>query len=138
MQLNPALKSLAEEEKTFQTAAPMLFGEEFAKRATNKVEVVKAIKKLSRPGEQHRKQDRVSITNPELITQMVVGVGTVAVSRQNWTPIAIGPMGPFLTSELDPWVQSRWTVFDCTVKVGPPSKLDPPVTTKHQEYVSVP
>ena len=25
-----------------------------------------------------------------------------------------------------------------TVRVGPPSKLDPPVTTKRQEYISVP
>lgn len=66
LQLNPVLKSLVEEEKTFQKAAPMLFGEEFAKRATDRVEAVKAIKKLSRPGEQeqHRKQDRVFNYHP--------------------------------------------------------------------------
>ena len=66
LQLNPALKSFTEEQKAFQNAAPMLFGEEFAKRATDRVEAVKAIKKLSRPGEQeqHRKQDRVFHYHP--------------------------------------------------------------------------
>ena len=80
LQLNPALKSLAEEEKAFQNAAPMLFGEEFAKRATDRVEAVKAIKKLSKPGEQdqHRRQVRnvFSITTPEFIMQTVAGAGT--------------------------------------------------------------
>ena len=51
LQLNPALKSLVEEDKAFQKAAPMLFGEEFAKCVTDRVEAVKAIKKLARPGE---------------------------------------------------------------------------------------
>ena len=67
------------------------------------------------------------------------------LSRQNWTPIEIGPMGPFLMSELDRGVHFRWIVLNRTVKVGPakvgPTKLDPPVTTKRQEYmeyVSVP
>ena len=61
LQLNPALKSLAEEESTFHKAAPMLFGDEFAKRATDRVEAVKAIKKLTRPRkqEQHCRQERV-------------------------------------------------------------------------------
>ena len=66
MQLNPALKSLAEEENAFNKAAPMLFGDEFAKRATDRVEAVKAIKKLARPGEQeqHRRQERVFMYHP--------------------------------------------------------------------------
>ena len=53
MNVNPALKSMAEEENVFQQAAPMLFGEEFAKKATDRVEGVKAIKKItySKPGE---------------------------------------------------------------------------------------
>ena len=61
LQLNPVLKSLAEEEIVFKTVAPMLFGEELAKRATDRVEAVKAIKRLTRPGEQaqFQKQGRV-------------------------------------------------------------------------------
>ena len=53
MNVNPALKSMAEEENAFQQAEPMLFGEEFAKKATDRVEAVKAIKKItySKPGE---------------------------------------------------------------------------------------
>ena len=42
MNVNPALKSIG---NAFQQAAPMLFGEEFAKKATDRVEAVKAIKK---------------------------------------------------------------------------------------------
>ena len=45
LNVNPTLKSMAEEVNTFQKAAPMLFGEEFAKKATDRVEAVKAIKK---------------------------------------------------------------------------------------------
>ena len=47
MNVNHALKSMAEEENTFQQAAPMLFGKEFAKKATDRVEAVKAIKKIT-------------------------------------------------------------------------------------------
>ena len=56
MNVNPALKSMAEEENTFQQAGPMLFGEEFAKKATDRVEAVKAIKKItySKPGEKRK------------------------------------------------------------------------------------
>ena len=46
LQLNPALKSLAEEDKGFQKAAPMLFGDQ--------VEAMKAAKKSTRPGEQEQ------------------------------------------------------------------------------------
>ena len=42
MNINPALKSMAEEENAFQQAAPKLFGVEFAKKATDRVEAVKA------------------------------------------------------------------------------------------------
>ena len=54
--VNPALKSTAEEENVFQQAAPMLFGEEFAKKATERVEAMKAIKKItySKPEEKHQ------------------------------------------------------------------------------------
>ena len=56
MNVNPALKSMAEEENAFQQAAPMLFGEEFAKKATERVEAVKAINKItfSKPGEKRQ------------------------------------------------------------------------------------
>ena len=47
MNVNPALKYMAHEENAFQQAAPMLFGKEFAKKATNRVETIKAIKKIS-------------------------------------------------------------------------------------------
>ena len=47
MNVNPTLKSMVEEENAFQQAAPMLFGEEFAKKATDRVEAVKAIKKIT-------------------------------------------------------------------------------------------
>ena len=68
LQLNPALKSLAEEQHAFSKAAPMLFGEEFAKRATDRVEAVKAIKKLNAPGEQeqHRRKERVFGYHPRI------------------------------------------------------------------------
>ena len=53
MNVNPALKSMANKENAFQQADPMLFGEEFAKKATDRVEAIKAIKKISyqKPGE---------------------------------------------------------------------------------------
>ena len=55
MNVNPALKSMANEENAFQQAAPMLFGEEFTKKATDRVEAIKAIKKITyqKPGEKH-------------------------------------------------------------------------------------
>ena len=56
MNVNPALKSMVEEENAFQQAVPMLFGEEFANKATDRVEAVKAIKKItySKPGEKRQ------------------------------------------------------------------------------------
>ena len=55
LNVNPTLKSMMEE-NAFQKAAPMLFGEEFAKKATDRVEALKAIKKISCPksGEKHQ------------------------------------------------------------------------------------
>ena len=56
MNVNPPLKSMAKEENVFQQVAPMLFGEEFAKKATVRVEAVKAIKKItySKSGETYQ------------------------------------------------------------------------------------
>ena len=56
MNVNPALKSMAEEENAFRQAAPILFGKEFAKKATVRVEAVKAIKKItySKPVEKYQ------------------------------------------------------------------------------------
>ena len=51
LKLNPSLKFMAEDGKNFTSAAPMLFGEEFAKQATTTVEQVKAMKKLNVPEE---------------------------------------------------------------------------------------
>ena len=47
MNLNPALKSMANDEKVFKTAAPMLFGDEFVAKATDRVEQLKAITKVA-------------------------------------------------------------------------------------------
>ena len=51
LKLNPSLKFMAEDNKSFVSAAPMLFGEEFAKQATTTVDQVKAMKKLNFPPE---------------------------------------------------------------------------------------
>ena len=51
LKLNPSLKFMAEDAKSFSSAAPMLFGEEFAKQATATVEQMKAMKKLNIPSE---------------------------------------------------------------------------------------
>ena len=51
LKLNPSLKFMAEDARSFSSAAPMLFGEEFAKQATATVEQVKATKKLNIPSE---------------------------------------------------------------------------------------
>ena len=47
LKLNPSLKFMAEDNKSFVSSAPMLFGEEFAKQVTTAVDQVKAMKKLS-------------------------------------------------------------------------------------------
>ena len=47
LKLNPSLKFMAEDNKSFASSAPMLFGKEFAKQATTTVDQVKAMKKLS-------------------------------------------------------------------------------------------
>ena len=56
MNVNSALKTMAEEEKGFQKAAPMLFGDEFAKLATERVEAVKPIKKLAKPPQEQQRK----------------------------------------------------------------------------------
>ena len=61
LKLNPSLKFMAEDGKSFASAAPMLFGEEFAKQATTIVEQVKAMKKLNVPFE---KKSLFSSYNP--------------------------------------------------------------------------
>ena len=50
LKLNPSLKFMAED-KSFESAAPLLFGEEFANSATTRVDQVKAMKKMSKPEE---------------------------------------------------------------------------------------
>ena len=51
---NPSLRFMADDCKNFSDAAPMLFGESFAKQATTTVKQVKAIKKLHIPSEKKR------------------------------------------------------------------------------------
>ena len=48
MNLNPALKSMTNDEKSFKNVAPMLFVDEFAKLATERVDQLKAISKFSK------------------------------------------------------------------------------------------
>lgn len=47
MNLNPSLKYMAIDEKFFRTATPMLFGNEFVAKATDRVEQLKAITKVA-------------------------------------------------------------------------------------------
>ena len=54
LKLNPSLKFIAENGKSFTSAAPMLFGEELAKQATTTVEQVKAMKKPNIPSEKKK------------------------------------------------------------------------------------
>ena len=67
LKLNPLLRFMAEDNKNFTTAAPMLFGEEFAKQATTTVEQVKAMKKLTITLEKRIFPD----TTPKVITAAV-------------------------------------------------------------------
>ena len=64
MNLNPALKSMANDEKSFKNAAPMLFGDEFAKLATERVDQLKAISKFSKP--EQKKSNRFFGYPPKL------------------------------------------------------------------------
>ena len=85
MNVNPALKTMAEEEKGFQNAAPMLFGEAFAKQATERVEAVKAIKKLSyNKTERERPQGRFSGYHPR--NQQTGRGGGYRGGRGRYTP----------------------------------------------------
>ena len=63
MNLNPALKSMANDEKSFKNAAPMLFGDEFAKLATERVDQLKAISKFSKP--EQKKSNRFFGYHPQ-------------------------------------------------------------------------
>ena len=62
MNLNPALKSMANDEKSFKNA-PMLFGDEFAKLATERVDQLKAISKCSKP--EQKKSNRFFEYHPQ-------------------------------------------------------------------------
>ena len=63
MNLNPALKSMANDKKSFKNAAPMLFGDEFAKLATERVDQLKAISKFSKP--EQKKSNRFFGYHPQ-------------------------------------------------------------------------
>ena len=72
MNLNPALKSMANDEKSFKNAAPMLFGDEFAKLATERVDQLKAISKFSKP--EQKKSNRFFLdTTPKTLPGEVAG-----------------------------------------------------------------
>ena len=74
--LNPPIKSMASDEKVFRKAAPMLFGDEFAKLATERVDQLKAISKFSKPAEQ--KKNRFLDPIPKIPPRVAAGVETEA------------------------------------------------------------
>ena len=76
MNLNPAIKSMASDEKVFRKAAPMLFGDEFAKLAAERVDQLKAISKFSKPAEQ--KRNHFLDPTPEIPPRAAAGVETEA------------------------------------------------------------
>ena len=74
MNLNPALKSMANDEKIFKAAAPMLFGDEFAAKAIDRVEQLKAITKVSTKPEQKKSTSCFFGYHPETTLRMATGV----------------------------------------------------------------
>ena len=65
MNLNPALKSMANDEKIFKAAAPMLFGDKFMAKATDRVEQLKAITKVTTKPQQKNLLAVFSATTPK-------------------------------------------------------------------------
>ena len=76
MNLNPPIKSMASDEKVFRKAAPMLFGDEFAKLETERVDQLKVISKFPKPAEQ--KRNCFSDPTPEIPPRVAPGVETEA------------------------------------------------------------
>ena len=74
MNLYPALKSMANNEKSFKNASPVLFEDEFAKLATERVDQLKAISKFSKP--EQKKLNCFSDTTPKTLLGEAAGVGT--------------------------------------------------------------
>ena len=85
MNINPALKSMAEEENAFQQVAPMLFGEEFAKKATDRVEAVKTIKKITFSKLGEKRQSRFLDTTPGISRTATGVVSEVAAGDSSCT-----------------------------------------------------
>ena len=73
MNLNPALKSMANDEKIFKAAAPMLFGNEFAAKATGRVEQLKAITKVTTKPEHKKSASRFFGYHPRTTLRMAAG-----------------------------------------------------------------
>ena len=71
MNLNLSLKSMTNDEKSFKKAAPMLFGDEFVKLATERVDQLKAISKFSKP--EQKKSNRFSDTTPKTLPGEAAG-----------------------------------------------------------------
>ena len=77
MNLNPALKSMVNDKKSFKNGVPMLFGDELAKLATERVDQLKAISKFSKP----EKQTIFRTSPPKLLDS---GCGGGNKSGQEW------------------------------------------------------
>ena len=61
--LNPVLKSMANDKKSFKNGVPMLFGNEFAKLATERVDLLKAVSKFSKPEQKKTNHFRIPPLN---------------------------------------------------------------------------
>ena len=105
MNLKPALKSMANDEKVFKSAAPMLFGDEFVTKATDRVEQLKAITKVATKPEAKNLETIFSATTPEPTHRPATGVETKA-AEDNFNPTR-DPAG------LDQVPKDRRTDFKC-------------------------
>lgn len=65
LNLNPALNSMVSDEKVFRKAAPMLFGDEFAKLVRERVDQLKTIPQFSKP--EQKKINRFWIPPPKFL-----------------------------------------------------------------------
>ena len=67
MNLKPSLKSIADDKKVFETAALMLFGDEFVEKATDRVEKLKAFTKVATKPEQRSLPTIFWLPDPKLL-----------------------------------------------------------------------
>ena len=86
MNVDPALKAMVEEENVLQQAASMLFGEKFTKKATDRVEAVKAIKKGKMSVVFLDTTPRTSRTAAGVVSEVAAGDFSLTSQRQQLVP----------------------------------------------------